>query len=341
MLGYLKDQEQVEMASNIILARALGRPLDTVEQFASRLIDYFDSDWRGGQAAEEELIAEIDSCVDLDEVIKLQWLKLFQVPFKEAVATLAEWRWVKYMRYVGASVPHDEVGLAVLGVTEAQFAMYDKVRDKFNRLSAMIVSAGCTQRLIMTDDVINFTVLRERAAAEAKSNRELFYYGVTLPQPAQDLMDDIVRNDKRVFVDMMINGAARCMFPNIQCNDSNPDGTWLITMNCTTDHSNMFGFFISKEPTRARREWTPKLAPTATQKFIQETVELRREAKAEIVERRDPARANIPAIPERRAKTPMALSNRPASPVVEKPRPKKVKSAPKARSQKFEVLRKG
>lgn len=338
MLGYLKDQKQAVEASNIILARALGRPLDTAEKFASRLIDYFESDWGNSQAAEEELIAEIDSSPDLEDEVKFQWLKLFQVPFKEANAVLDSWRWVKYMRYVGSSVPHNEVGLAVLGVTNERFAQYDKVRAKLNRLSDMIVAAGCTGRLLMTDDVINFSVLRERAAAEAKAHRELFYYGVALPQQAQDLIDDIVRNDKVVFVEMVIEGAARCMFPNLQCNDGNPDGTWLITMNCTDDHNNLFGFFISKTPTRARREWTPK---SPAQQFIQEGLELRREAKAEFVERRDPARANIPAIPERRVKTPMALSNRPASAVVEKPRQKKVKTAPKARSQKFEVLRKG
>lgn len=338
MLGYLKDQDQADEACNIKLARALGRPLDTAEKFASRLIAYFDSDWRGGQATEEELIAEIDSSTELDDAIKLQWLKLFQLPYKDAIAILHEWRWVDYMRYVGSSVPHNEVGLAVLGVTEEQFARYDKVRAKFNRLSDLIVSGGCTGRLIMTDDTINFTVLRERAAEEVKSHRELFYYGVAVPNEAQDLIDDIVRNDKSIFVEMMTEGAARCMFPNIQCNDANPGGVWLITMNCTTDHNNMFGFFISKEPTRARRAWTPK--PTM-QEFIKDNIQQRVEAKAEFIERRDPARANIPAVPERRAKTPMALSNRPASAVVEKPRQKKVKSAPKARSQKFEVLRKG
>lgn len=340
MLGYLKDQKQNQDANNIILARALGRPLDTVEQFASRLIDHFDSDWQASQTSEEELIAEIDSCPNLPDDLKLSWLRLFQRPASEVQNTLNEWRWVKFMRYVGQNVPYNEVGLAVLGVTMDQFEAYDKVRNKFMRLSDMLIAGTCTGRLLMTDDVINYTVLRERAAAEAKSSRELFYYGVSIPQAAQDLLDDIVRSDKGVFAEMMISGAARCMFPNIQCNDANPGGVWLITMNCTTSHENMFGFFISKDPTRPRRVWTPKLTSNPVDTFIEEGLQLRRDAKAEFVERRDPARASIPAIPERRAKTPMALSNRPTSSIPDKPRQKVIKTAPKPRSKKFEVLRK-
>lgn len=341
MLGYLNDNE-VAVYQGIVLARALGRPLNTTEKFAARLLDHFNGDWKKSQEAEEELIADIDAS-DIDENQKITWLRLFQLPEAAVKEELAQWSWVKFMRYVDAANPRNTIGLALAGVTEEKYDVYMRLRAKFEILASVIVEAGCTQRLIMTDDVINFTVLRERAMTELKSHKELFYFGVTLPQEAQDMIDDIVRNDKALFIEMVESGAAACLFPNIQRDSNNPGGTWLVTMQCTDDCDETFGFFISKEPTRPRRDWSPKLqAPkqaARVDEFIGENLEVRREAKAEFFpERRNPANANIPAIPERRVKTPMALSNRPMAAVIEKPKPKKIKTAPKPRAKKFEVI---
>lgn len=349
MLGHLTESE-LEFYNNIILARALGRELDEKEKLAHRLLDfdwsYRESDSPGTYSAaekvEEELIADIDAS-RLDDAQKMEWLKLFSAPYAVVVETLKPWRWVQCMRYVDADPERSKVTLALNGVKGEHYEANLALQAKFRRFSDIISAAKCTERLIMTDDCINFTVLRERAMAELKKDKELFFFGVTVPQEAQDIIDDIVRNDKQLFINMVESGCAKVMFPSFQVDSNNPDGTWLVTMQCTGDYRDAFGFFFSKRPTRARRDWAPKLqtAPSTkapVDKFIQDSVDARRAAKADVmVERRDPAKANIPAMPERRVKTPMALSNRPMA-IPEKAKPKKVKQAPKPRAKKFAVL---
>lgn len=359
MLGHLTERE-LEWYNDILKCRALGRELNEAEQLAARLQEH---DWsfresdspgtvKAGHKSEEDLIADIDASGIADD-LKLEWLKLFDKPYGEVQEALKPWAWVRSMRFLSDEPERGKVRMALAGVTDIQYSAFLILQAKFKTMSDIVVKAGCTQRLIMTDDTINFTLIRERAAEEAKKDRELFFYGVTLPQKAQDIMDDIVRNDKELFISMVDTGAAKSMFPNFQVDTNNPGGTWLVTMQCTGDYNDAFGFFFTKHMNRPRREWAPRLQgdkptgfgkdrggnnSTASSQFIEEGIDLRRESKAGIVERRNPANANIPAIPERRVKTPMALSNRPMAPVVEKPKPKKVKTAPKARAKKFEVL---
>lgn len=351
MLGHLTESE-LEFYNNILLARALGRGLNEKEKLAHRLLDfdwtYRESDspgsYRSAEKAEEELIADIDASTALDDEQKMAWLKLFSMSYAAQQEALKQWRWVQCMRYVDADPERSKVTLALNGVKGEHYEANLALQAKFRRFSDLISAAKCTERLIMTDDCINFTVLRERAMAELKKDKELFFFGVTVPQEAQDIIDSIVRNDKQLFINMVESGCAKVMFPSFQVDSNNPDGTWLVTMQCTGDYRDAFGFFFSKSPTRPRRDWAPKLqgAKPSTQapvdKFIQDTTDARRAAKADVmVERRDPAKVNIPAMPERRVKAPMALSNRPMS-IPEKPKPKKVKTAPKARAKKFAVL---
>lgn len=347
MLGHLTESE-LEFYNNILIARALGRELNEQEKLADRLLgfdwSYRESDAPGAYASaekiEEELIADIDAS-GLDDAQKMEWLKLFSAPFAVVIDTLKKWRWVQCMRYVGTDPERSKVTLALNGVKGEHYEANLALQAKFRRFSDIISAAKCTERLIMTDDCINFTVLRERAMEELKKDKENFFFGVTVPQEAQDILDSIVRNDKQLFIDMVESGCAKVMFPSFQVDSNNPDGTWLVTMQCTGDYRDAFGFFFSKRPTRPRRDWAPKLQ---TEKPVRRTVEeivprnLSTINDAVQVERRSPANANIPAIPERRVKTPMALSNRPMAVAAEKPKPKKVKTAPKARAKKFAVL---
>jgi hypothetical protein len=345
MLGHLTESE-LEFYNNILIARALGRGLNEQEKLADRLLgfdwSYRESDAPGTYAAaekaEEELIADIDAS-GLDDAQKMEWLKLFSAPYAVVIDTLKKWRWVQCMRYVDSDPERSKVTLALNGVKGEHYEANLALQAKFRRFSDIISAAKCTERLIMTDDCINFTVLRERAMEELKKDKENFFFGVTVPQEAQDIIDDIVRNDKQLFINMVESGCAKVMFPSFQVDSNNPDGTWLVTMQCTGDYRDAFGFFFSKRPTRPRRDWAPKLQTTkpAPNKFDARD-DARYVEPAPMVERRSPANANIPAIPERRVKTPMALSNRPMAVAAEKPKPKKVKTAPKARAKKFAVL---
>lgn len=351
MLGHLTESE-LDFYNNIILARALGRELNEKEKLASRLLDfdwtYRESDspgtYRSAEKAEEELIADIDASTALDDEQKMAWLKLFSMSYAAQTEALKPWRWVQCMRYVDADPERSKVALALKGVDGLLYEAGLRLQTKFRRFSDLITEAKCTERLIMTDDCINFTVLRERAMDELKKDKELFFFGVTVPQEAQDIIDDIVRNEKALFVELVESGVAKVLFPSFQVDSNNPGGVWLVTMNCTGDYRSAFGFFFSKESTRPRRDWAPKLqtskpsTPGLVERFIKDSVDARRAAKEDImVERRDPAKANIPAMPERRVKAPMALSNRPMT-IPEKAKPKKVKTAPKARAKKFAVL---
>lgn len=344
MLGHLTESE-LEFYNNILTARALGRELNEEEVLAQRLLGfdwtYRESDspgtYRSAEKAEEELIADIDASGISDEQ-KMQWLKLFSMSYEAQTATLKRWRWVQCMRYVDVDPERSKVTLALNGVKGEHYEANLALQAKFRRFSDIISKAKCTERLIMTDDCINFTILRERAMEELKKDKENFFFGVTVPQEAQDIIDDIVRNDKQLFINMVESGCAKVMFPSFQVDSNNPDGTWLVTMQCTGDYRDAFGFFFSKRPSRPRRDWAPKLQTTkpAPNKFDARD-DARYVETAPMVERRSPANANIPAIPERRVKTPMALSNRPMV-VAEKAKPKKVKTAPKARAKKFAVL---
>lgn len=346
MLGHLTESE-LELYNNILFVRALGRELNEQEKLAERLLGfdwtYRESDspstYREAEKAEEELIADIDAS-GIDDAQKMEWLKLFSMGYDAQTATLKKWRWVQCMRYVNADPERSKVTLALNGVKGEHYEANLALQAKFRRFSDIISKAKCTERLIMTDDCINFTILRERAMEELKKDKENFFFGVTVPQEAQDIIDDIVRNDKQLFINMVESGCAKVMFPSFQVDSNNPDGTWLVTMQCTGDYRDAFGFFFSKRPTRPRRDWAPKLQ---TEKPVRRAIEeviprhLATINDAVQVERRSPANANIPAIPERRVKTPMALSNRPMA-VPEKAKPKKVKSAPKPRAKKFAVL---
>jgi hypothetical protein len=341
MLGHLTEEE-LNRLSAINRCRALGRPLNLEEQFALKLRGF---DWtyresdsasvsRNGARKEEELIADIDDS-DLDDDVKMKFLNLFTSSYEKQAQVLREYNWLDQMQYVDKDPEGGRLGLYFKGVTDEQYRVYSALVEKLNNLGRMVSAAGCTDRLLMTDDTINFTLLREKAMDLLKKHKDCYYFGVALPNVAQDLLDEIVRQDKATLVTMVNDGAAKVFFNSFNCDSNNPDGVWHLSIQTNNDYKQTFGFFLNPQPTRPRRTWVPKTRETDAGKDFTDRSQILKQRQMDVQEYVERPKATIPAAPVApvRTKTPMALSNRPMV-VEDKPKVKSQKKAPTKRKER-------
>lgn len=350
MLGHL-NTEELDQLAEIEKCRNLNRPLNLEEKFAVKLREF---DWtyresdsgaisRAGARREEELIAEIDDS-DLDDAVKMKFLNLFNASYEKQAEVLREYKWLAQMRYVDIHPESGPLRLYFLGITDGQFNIYQKVKDKLDRLGNILLNAGCTERLLLTDDCINFTLLREKAMELLKEQKDYYFFGVAAPKEAQDLIDDIVRNDKETLVEMAENNSGKVLFRGFSIDSNNPGGVWHVSVQTNNDYRQSFGFYLNPQPTRARRTWVPRTREEDKGKDFNEKRNLIKERHEDVQEYVDRPKGEgqvsssiaavkttytTPALPERK-KAPMALSNRPMV-VEDKPKPKVQKKAPTKR----------
>jgi hypothetical protein len=197
---------------------------------------------------------------------------------------------------------------------------------KFQELSAGVVAAKATGRLIMTDDIIQFSLVREKAVESFKQNKDLFFFGIALPAAVQDQMDAIIREHKQTLVRMIKSDVAHEYFDDIRIDSNNPGGVWLVSVRMTKNPDDAFGFFLNTNPTKPRRVWQPK--PQSTE-VLSGAVLADKHANG--------GKTVAPALPAKQKPALLASSK----PMVVKDTPvvKQQKTAPVKRRKQFETIR--
>lgn len=211
-------------------------------------------------------------------------------------------------------------------LSEADVNAFLALHDKFTELSAGIVAAKATGRLIMTDDIIQFSLVREKAVEGFKQNKDLFFFGIALPPAVQDQMDAIIREHKDTFVRMIKAGVAANYFNDIRIDSNNPGGVWLVSVRMTKNPDDAFGFFLNTNPTKPRRVWQPKpqVVDMGSSKVLSD-----KHASAN--------KGAVPALPVR--EKPALLASKKPMVVKDTPVVKQQKTAPVKRRKKFETIR--
>lgn len=259
MFQFLSEAD-LNAYNDIARCRRLDRDLTLEEEFAKRLLahdwHYAYSDdhsvWRAGKHAEEDLLEEIEES-DLARSVKVKLSGFFKMDHDKRNAALKEYDWLRQMQYA-VNPPHEGMlGLVFKGITDVEFAEFLQLKEMFEQLSNIISKSKLGDRLLMTDDTLSNYEIKCRAFNGSKERRDWddFYFGITLPDVAQNLLDRIVRDHKTTFVRMVEEGAARVLFRRFG-HKVEEDGTWLITMSVDGIHTDNFGFFIKPWQTAHR-----------------------------------------------------------------------------------------
>ena len=249
---------------------------------------------RQGRRNEEALIAEIDSS-ELSDEIKTKFLNLFSTSSEGVEKALAEYNWLRAIPYCNEGFEaKGKIGLYIRGVTDDQFQKFKDLFEKFEALTTAVVKAKGAGRLIMTDDCIDYAQVRERAVQDLKDKKGSFYFGIALSDDVQLMMDRIIRNEKKTFIEMVESGAAEVLFSHFTVEMGQPNDAWLVRLSTSFRIEDSIGFFFNKKNSKERRQWKPR----TPEGFLPPGVE---------VDRRQTA---IPVINERRKIAP-ALSSKP------------------------------
>ncbi|MNP88999.1 hypothetical protein D3C85_13950 [compost metagenome] len=76
--------------------------------------------------------------------------------------------------------------------------------DKLADLGREFLKEGYYQRLVVTDDILSFKDTHTRA----KEGGDEFFFGVTLPDRLQVVVDGFIRDDKERFIELIENDQA-------------------------------------------------------------------------------------------------------------------------------------
>lgn len=301
---------------------SLPEELPLEYQFALRLREHnwnygnsTEADARKGRLNEETLIADIDSS-ELSEDLKSKFLNLFSTSAEGVEKALAEYNWLRAIPYCNEGFEaKGKIGLYIRGVTDDQFQKFKDLFEKFEALTNAVVKAKGAGRLIMTDDCIDYAQVRERAVKELAEKKGNFYFGIALSDDVQLMMDRIIRNEKKTFIEMVESGAAEVLFSHFTVEMGQPNDAWLVRLSTSFRVEDSIGFFFNKKNSKERRQWKPR----TPEGFLPPGVE---------VDRRQTA---IPVVNERRKIAP-ALSSKPME-IKDRPKSatKAIKKAPAKR----------
>lgn len=381
MLGHL-DEKESQQYYDILKVRALGRDLNLEEQLIAELLTFdfeayaIDSDYRKSmQAKEEDLVSRIDVS-SLPDGTKMKLLRCFASTPEFAAASLQEYAWLRQWPYREQNPTSGRLGLLFnTDVTTEEYNTMLVLQARFNELGAMLIAGNATGRLLMTDDTPPGKAVREIADKEFADHRESFHFGVALSDKAQDLLDNIIRQDKDLIQRIIDTGAGKTLFPAFNVMPNAFRDTTLITISTTSDTKHYFGFYFNPRFRRIRQafsqralehvperrreydnQWANGDAPQRRPKDHNVVDSMRRRRDREenyevsrgvsvenkIEYRSKPAAAAaalpIPEMPVKKKAQPLA-SAKPMEVPTDAPKKKVQKTAPKKRKQQFEVLR--
>lgn len=334
VISYLNATEQTQYDS-IIKCRELGRELNQEELMAKRLLGH---DWThamsdsarvamAGAAAEKILMEDIEA--QFEGELKDKFLNLFTLPYEELEAALDEYRWV---RQVWNKAPGGMVGFALEDIDPETRQRLLETRDRLNTLLDKVEAASACERLLMTDDCIDFRVLREHAVLHVQVCKtencydSHFFFGAALPDATQDLVDALIREHKADLIEYLEHPAADKL--GLKCSTTKIHGNQLLVrVTSVNNYRKTMGFFM--DPTvsvsRPRRVWV-------TRNIVEPGKQVEEPVREEVQKE-----TQINPLDIKRKITP-ALSNRPMAAPTNAPSVKKQKKAPVKRKQ-FETIR--
>ncbi len=136
-----------------------------------------------------------------------------------------------------------------MSVTTATLSILDLLAD----LKAALALTNVKGRLILTDDIKNFKILRERALQQKSTPSSGFFFGVAVPAHIQTMVDDIVRTRKQDMLELLDRQVDELHAEGLGITFDQDQDAYLIHLSPSE-----MGFYISARPTRPRRVQGPK-----------------------------------------------------------------------------------
>lgn len=129
----------------------------------------------------------------------------------------------------------------------------DNLKQELDRIGSSLRSAGIYCRLIMSDDIFNLRVIRERAVCKAPvetlPESEGFWNGIAVSESVQEWIDDLVRQRKPELLSIITDDPVGLVEANIRVIRDHELKSYLVIFN----HCNS-GFYISERDSVPRHE---------------------------------------------------------------------------------------
>lgn len=129
----------------------------------------------------------------------------------------------------------------------------ENLKQELDRIGSSLRSSGIYCRLIMSDDIFNLRVIRERAVCKAPvetlPESEGFWNGIAVSESVQEWIDDLVRQRKPELLSIITDDPVGLVEANIRVIRDHELKSYLVIFN----HCNS-GFYISERDSVPRHE---------------------------------------------------------------------------------------